>query len=304
MALMETLDASARQLVLTHLPHDRSDAAVTSALHGMSTSDLLIKWFNWNSRLIPANPRKVHQSKEFQANKVVTARKPEIDALISEIEAGTDLTKYLSRGVKHGYIDPTGIKSHLRQDMDLMLSAWGIHHLHTSQVVESDGFVERDGYIVFAVFKHDAAYLIDLMTHKDWVNEHVLQVLVDNWPDTGLIHEVKGVVGLSRTLNDSQRLTLRKKHANTAAEINGNVYMPAAGMVASGASLHSVRQADRVCDALERFAKYYENSRGEFLKSIPPPTVWPNKPNFAVEFQPRSMGVSELTTGIYFQLLP
>ena len=85
MPLFETLDASARQLVLDHLPHDRSDAVVTAGLAAMSTSDLLIRWFNWNQRLIPAVPRRALRSHEFLANPVVQQRLPEIAALMTDV---------------------------------------------------------------------------------------------------------------------------------------------------------------------------------------------------------------------------
>ena len=184
--------------------------------------------------MLPAVPRQVLQSREFLANPILKQRDADIQALIADIQKGADLTKYLSRAVQHGYVNPAGLKLHRRQNLDLLLSAWGIHHLHFSQDVESDGFVKRDGPIIFAVFRPDKAFLIDIMTHKDWAREHVIRVIVSNWPDAGLVHQVQGVQGLSRQIGDDERQKLRNAQVNTMLEIDGKVYLPAGGMTTSG----------------------------------------------------------------------
>jgi hypothetical protein len=302
--LIDHLHQSIRQLVLDHLPYDRSDAALVAALHGMSADDLLIRWFNWVQRMVPPVPRQVLQSVEFGANPLVQQRQSDLQALIADIAAGADLTKYLSRGVEHGFVDPSGVKMHRRQDLDLMLSAWGIHHLHISQKVEPDGYVERDGPIIFAVFRRDRAYLIDLMTHKDWAREHVIRVIVNNWPNDGLVHEMKGVASLARTIDDEERLKLRKAQINTFIEIDGKVYGHTTGMTTAGSSIQAVRQADRVMIALKSFADAYERDPAAVIAQVSPGIAWPADPEFAVEFRPDAFGVSELKTNTFIRLGP
>jgi hypothetical protein len=260
--LNDLLMASLRQLILGHLPYDRQDADVVRGLEAMTTSDLLIRWLNWTRRMLPSVSRQVLQSREFLANPVQKQRNDDVRALIEDIQQGADLTKYLSRSVQHGYINPANLETHRRKDLDLMLSAWGIHHLHFSQVVEPDGFVKRGGPIIFAMFRSDKAFLIDIMTHNDWARKHVIRVIVDNWPNEGLVYEVKGIQGLSAAIDDDERLKLRKVQGNTMLEIDGKVYWPAGGMTDSGVGVDTVRQADEVINCLQNFASQYEGLSG------------------------------------------
>ena len=55
-----------------------------------------------------------------------------------------------------------------------MLIEWEVHHLHISQHVQADGFVERDDPLLFTVFHTADAYLLDIMTHKDFNRDHIL----------------------------------------------------------------------------------------------------------------------------------
>lgn len=303
--LQSLLMASVRQFVLDNLPYDRQDGDVMRELSAMSPDELLGRWFNWVRRVVPPMPRRVLESNELQANPVLQQRRADIQALIADIQSGRDLTKYLSRAVKHGYVNGNGLKPHRRQDLDLMLSAWGVHHLHISQDVESDGFVKRDGPIIFAVFRHDKAFLIDVMTHQDWAREHVIRVMVDNWPNEGLVYQVHGVHGLSRTINDSERQQLRNAQINTLIEIDGKVYLPAGGMTASGVGEDAVRQADRVITDLEAFALRYEQAAEEIIAQVTRGGItWPNEPDFAVEFRPDAYGVVELKSSTFLLLGP
>lgn len=211
----------------------------------------------------------------------------------------------MSRRVVHGYVNANGKKPHQRADLDLMLSAWGIHHLHFSQVVEPDGFVKRDGPIIFAVFRPDDAFLIDIMTHKDWAREHVIEVIVRNWPNAGLVHEMKDVVGLTRTIDDDDRKTLRNAQVNTPLEIDGKVYMPDGGMTTSGVGVDTVRQADMMMDQFEAFASLYEDNPQSIISQVTANGAgWPNEPEFVVEFRPDGYGVTEMKTAVFLRLGP
>lgn len=303
--LNDQLMASVRQLVLDNLPYDRRDRNIVQTLSAMTPSDLLILWLNWTRRMLPATPRHVLQSKEFAANPIVQQHRPDIDALIEDIQSGADLTKYLSRAVKHGYTHTDQIKPHRRQHLDLMLSAWGVHHLHFSQDVEPDNFVKRSGAIIFAVFRPDQAFLIDVMSHQDWAREHVIRVMVDNWPHEDLAFEIKSVEGLSRSVDDQERQKLRNGLVNTPLEINNKVYMPTVGMTTSGVSVDTVRQADRIMERIEAFARLYETDPDQIIaQARSQHTPWPEEPAFVVEFRPEAYGITEMGTQTFLKLGP
>jgi hypothetical protein len=303
--LKDQLMASLRHLVLDRLPYDSQDADVVSDLNAMKPDELLILWLNWNRRIPPPKPRQVLQSKEFLANSMLKARNTDIQALIADIQSGAELTKYLSLAVRHGYINPKSIKLHQRQDLDLMLNAWSIHHLHCSQDVEADGFVKRDGPIIFAAFRSDTAFLIDIMTHRDWAREHIIKVIVNNWLDEGLVHELKGAIGLSHFIDDDQRQKLRNHKINTPLEIEGKVYMPTGGMTLSGLGIDAVMQAQKAIMKFENFASEYESDPQKFASLAQEKGLtWPARPDFAVCFIPDSYGVMELQSGIFLKLGP
>lgn len=49
-----------------------------------------------------------------------------------------------------------GKKMHQKNDRDLLIADWGIHHLHFSTQIESDGFVIRTRDLLSAYFAPDA----------------------------------------------------------------------------------------------------------------------------------------------------
>lgn len=244
------LKESARQWVLNALPYDRADADLVAHLNGLDAHGLLVVYHNWMSRLIKPLPREVRKSQAFLENPLAAERANEFAQIIDDIEKGRDLRKYLSRGVKAAAGVP-GKPFGKRRDLDLMLNAQGIHHLHISTQVEADGYVKRDGPLLFAVFKPQTAYFIDVMGHGDWNRDHVFEVLAHEWPNEGLIHEVKGgngfkVIGLRRNDTEDERALLQKNGINTFVQIGDKVFMPAGGISAAGTTTAATRSSDQV----------------------------------------------------------
>lgn len=304
-SLNDRLVASLRQLVLENLAYDRDDPDVVRALSVMTPSELLIRYLNWARRFIRPTPREVLRSNEFLANPIRQQRNADIDALNNDIRKGNDLTKYLSRRVRHGYVNSSHVEPHRRQDLDLMLNAWGIHHLHFSQELESDGFVKRGGSIIFAVFKPEKAYLIDIMNHGDWAREHVIRIIVTNWPNDGLVHLLKDILGSPRRIDDDERLELHNAQVNAPIEIDGKLYIPSIGMTLFGNSTITTWQASKILKAIKNFATLYEQSpecvRAQFTAAG---ISWPDEPDFAVELQPEKYGVVERKSGRFLRLGP
>ncbi len=168
------------------LSPQEATALATRDVHG-----LLTLYFNWHARFIPARPRTVHKAAALSANPLASdpAYKPALDQIISSVEVGGDLTRYLSRGIKHIYQMPG------QRYLDLLLNDWGIHHLHLSTTVEPDGFVRRTKPLLVAVFRQDA-YLIDILPHGAWTKESMIRTIVQEWPDAGLVTRLQGVIGL------------------------------------------------------------------------------------------------------------
>jgi hypothetical protein len=201
-----------------------ADSASQKALETMSVSDLVVRYLNWHYRLISPWPRSLFPSREFTA----TAAKPEyaglVAPLLSKIERGEELLPHLSKSIlcvfKHQ--DEPQRKGR-RPDFDFLLNDWGIHHLHLSdRIVPGTGFTERDGPLLFAVFRPDAAYLIDILRHGEWANEHLFRVMVSNWPDDRLALQL-GVMPSRTGPTKEERQELRKVGVNVGVEVDGQV---------------------------------------------------------------------------------
>lgn len=293
-----------RQHVLANLSHQPRDRG---ALMTKRASDLLIIYINWLGRFVPATPRVVQCSTALSSNQLATdlRYKPALDQIVAFLRSGTEITAHLSRDIKYGYQRTSTAKpKKRRRDLDLLLNDWGVHHLHLSTVIEADGFVKRDGPLLFAVFRPEYAYLIDIMNHDDWTREHVIQVMVREWPGAGFIHEIKGA-GLASRLSDEDRKVLRSKHVNAAFfEIDGKIYMPAAGLTTAGTPIRAIRGADAVLRKVRWFEDHIQKSP-EYIATtltengiVPPPI-----PDLHFEFFiTGGYGIVERQTGFRFLL--
>lgn len=252
---MINFEQDIRDIVLNTLPRD---PALQSTLAGMAASKLLVIYFNWLERLIPSNPRRIFFSSEMLSSKLPNdpSLKDSLNHIYYLIERGEDLTPYLSRGVKVGFDVQQRRDFSKRRDLDLMLNDWGIHHLHLSTTLESDGFVSRTDPLLFGIFRPAAAYLIDVVPHGSWTKQAIMEIVVRDWPKEGLVHEVQGVVGLSRPISDADRRQLRRGGVNAPLEINGKVYMSASlGSTTAGTGLMATMKAQKLLRSMDAFTK-------------------------------------------------
>jgi hypothetical protein len=194
----------------------------------MSLADLLIVYGNWRARIPSAVPREVHQASGLSTNSKLVRHRSAFDALVSKIETGRDLVPHLSKRVKVAY-DPAGDRqpNQRRQDLDLLVADWGIHHLHLSTNIDADGFVTRTGDLLFARFTDSAAYLIDILPHDSWTEMSLLETMVREWPDANLLIGALSDLRLATPPPDDQgRRQLRDAGVAQLVEIDGRVYMP------------------------------------------------------------------------------
>jgi hypothetical protein len=295
-----SLVESTRQWVLINLPYDRGDAALVAYLAGLDAHRLLAVYHNWISRLVKPQPRAVHKSKAFQRNPLATQRANDLAQIIADIEHGQDLKKYLSRDIVRAPAKAPGARR--RPDLDLLINNWGVHLLHISSIAEADGFVKRDGPLLFVSFMPHAAYLIDIMMHGDWTRDHVLEVLADEWPHEGVIHEIKGATSAS-PITESQRANLRKNGYNAAFLFGGKVFMPASIMMSGGTTAMAWGWARHVLGkiaALERaLAANPRCLAPDFQRHG---LAFPDTPEFEFAIREDGAGVIEKKAGAWMNL--
>ena len=226
--LIDRLEVTIREHILETMPPDPS-----GHLAGEPLADLLMSFATWRSRLVAVQPRNCHLSRELQASAKAVEHMAELDAVVAKIEAGGDLTPHLSKRVRHGY-DPRPVGEGSlsgRRDRDLMVSDWGIHHLHLSTEHEDNasGFVRRGGDLLFAAFKPTDAYLIGIYRHvTDWARRDILVTVVHNWSDARIVLPTSAL-GLTPHHSDTERLGLRDAGiSGSMVEVEGKVWSAAA----------------------------------------------------------------------------
>lgn len=246
-----------REHVLATLPYAPTKR---SELEEKTAFQLLVIYLNWRNRLVPARPRRVHRSRSLECNPLSMTRKADIDRIVTKVTNGEDLTPHLSTRVKNGY-ESSKIKRNQRPDLDLMLAEWQVHHLHLSSVLAADGFVKRDGPLLFTAFRPDDAYLIDIFEHEDWTREAITHILIDEWPECGFVHEMNGMVGLERPVSEKGRATLRGAGINSPfIERNGKFYMVGlGGITTAGTPMMAAQHARYIMGALNTFANHVAN---------------------------------------------
>lgn len=301
------LEAAIRKWGVDTLPYDRNDADIVAEINGKDARKLLIVYHNWMSRHVFATPRKVHPSAAYKGNPVTTQRKADLDALIAKIEKGEELKPHLSTRVET-VLELSSKKLNRRRDLDLMLIEWEVYHLHVSQQLQPNGFVKRDDPLLFAVFHKADAYLLDVMTHKDFNRDHILEIMVREFPGAGLIHELRNgpgqkILGLAKNYTEEERNTLRKAGINTLVEIDRKVYKPAGGITGAGTSLRASMAADAVIRQTKKMETALRNDPGHFQRLAQKyGLTWPADPSFEFGLlQPSGLAFKELSTNL---LLP
>jgi hypothetical protein len=84
-----------RELIAT-VPRFPNDKTSLRAMQAKDLTDLLITFIGWRIRYVAQRPRKVRGRENLAADPRAAVLKPNMDAFIAAVEAGSDLTPYLS----------------------------------------------------------------------------------------------------------------------------------------------------------------------------------------------------------------
>jgi hypothetical protein len=274
------LEADLRSEILRYLPvRDPADATLTAHMRTLPTDRLLVYFLNWRDRLIHAHPRIVLRSRELAANPIYQDRRADVSMICAKLATGQDVTPHLSRDIESGYEMPTKNRKPGR-NLDLLLNEWGIHHLHLSSVVEECGFVARAGEVLFAIFCPGRAYLLDIMTHDDWENDHLVKVAILNWPREKLFLPLKMMPG--DDLSPSERKQNRKAGLDSAVNVGGVTYVSGTfGLSTARTSSSASMQCHRLLSALGKYIRSADTLLSDF-KAIPEfsGVKWSRSPRF------------------------
>jgi hypothetical protein len=259
-------DGDIRSEVLKYLPHDPDNQTLTADLEASDTSILLIRYLNWRERLIHGHRRDVFVSRELLANPIYAARRADIDRLLEVIRNGDDLTPYLSTRVRFGYLPRDPIKpTKDNPSLDLLLNEWGMHHLHISHDLDENGFMRRVDDILIALFRDEAAYVVDVARHGEWSKQRLVEIAYRNWPNEGFFVPLSGVVGLEREHTSDQRARLRGAGLASLVMVDGAALMSrTGGLSTAGTSSKATMDAFRIMRVLSA----YEDDPGKLVSAF------------------------------------
>lgn len=202
--------------------------------------DLCLFYMNLNRRLIEPKPRSILKSKEFNCPKKLENNLRDLE---NRIIKGEDLTPFLSRKLKKlNFPDAT-------------LNEWGIYHLHIGGFIAPNEFSGGLKEILFVFFDGNNAYFIQIMTHKDWTNRELINIIHKNWPH--IIARFKIGMNSYEKTSDSDRKKWRNGGTNTPIVMDdGTTYFcPGGGMVITQYSLIDKNYCNVIIKKLKRVKK-------------------------------------------------
>lgn len=298
---MALFDGDVRYAVLDTIPFDESAAA---ELKVKNAADLLIIYFNWLNRHLAVTPRRVHQSRELKKTRLglSSERQDALKKIVKDIRHGKNLTRYLSKRVVHAYVAqhqrPSGLKD--RRDLDLLLNAWGVHHMHVSKVVGPNGFVTRSGSLLFAAFTASDAYLIDVMTHRDFHRRHILEVMAKTWPDAGLVLGSLAGARLTQQHSEEEEKELREAGVSLLEEVDGRVVMPRDTVTTAGTSMQATRRTNDVMHKVDEIERQLSADPHFLEAQFKERVVFTDRPRWRFELRGWECGLRDEETGAIF----
>ncbi|WP_328295793.1 hypothetical protein OG218_24370 [Kineococcus sp. NBC_00420] len=217
--------------LVPHHPSDRDAVAVRSV------EDLLLDYLTWSERKITPRPRRVHLSDALRTGEHLHRGEisPGLRQVLYLARTGGDLSPYLSKQTKYAYARRKRPNKPLKRGLDLLLHAWGIHHLHLSMQHEDDGFAVRTEQVLMVIVRQADFFAIDVVVHDSgdsgdphWtVNEELLRTVARSWPTVDLLNRSMIATGLAGPPHSpDDLLQLRKAHVSTFHAFDGAVFHP------------------------------------------------------------------------------
>lgn len=235
--------------------------------------EVCVKYYNSLLRQPTLRPRKILKSREFTCP---ADHQAGLSVLENRVGNGQDISPYLHNKLSNSAYN------------DGLLNDWGIHHFHIGEIDKQSGKVRRTGPLLYALVKDDHFYMIDVMSHKDFSKQKLLDIIYSNWPDVIEGHEIKGALGLDYVCNDDEVARLRKHGISTLTMRNdGTVHLPVGGgITTSGTGIEVARQSTECMRILKTAENRLKRDADEIRQNaISEGYAVRNRPEFQLKMQ-------------------
>lgn len=213
---------------------DQLTAGGYSIPSGVKHDEAGITFFNVLKRRIEPKSRLVYRSDELLGETLAPRHITALSKIEADSIAGNDLNPRLSKKLLNAnYSDP-------------LLNDWDLHHLHLGLVLQGDGFIERDGPLLFAKVTSTAMYFVAIRDHGRWSDSELMEIVHRNWPQTFAPFRLKGIKLTGPPLTEKEREDGRKAGLLMFTQMaDGTLYAPFGGGIATDrTSVSAVTQSD------------------------------------------------------------
>jgi len=197
----------ASEAQLRFIDRTRTDLAeiLSADLKQVVTADTvnakLVDWIELMNRRLPDDVWKIEKSREFLASPFRAQYRPGLDIIERNFRDGTSNRAHQSKTTE------------IADYNDLLFNDWAVHHFHLSDEYDGD-FCKRTGPILFAYFYGDTVFFLDILEHgrrspNVWADQHLVEVLDNNWPKITEKFHLKGALDLDRDISAPERIRLR-----------------------------------------------------------------------------------------------
>lgn len=157
-----------RRELIAAIPRFPNDRASLEAMKSKTLTNLLIAYIGWRLRYVATRPRKVTARSALAGDPHAIALQSNIDAFVKVVEAGDDLTPYLSlKPHSRGYTPA----ANTWDDKDFLLNVMGLHHFHLGLTMETAGHMARTDEVLFASVTRDTFEILGLFDHAAFEHE-------------------------------------------------------------------------------------------------------------------------------------
>lgn len=217
--------------------------------------DVLKAYCSYSYRLLENRPRTIHKADTFVCPDEV---KVGLTWLESKLTKGESVNPHLNCATK-------------KDKLDGLLYDWGIHHLHLGEKYSSPGFVERSGPVLFAMFRQDDVFFIDIRDHEGWSDKSLLEIVNRNWPELIERYWLKGV-SPEASLSANDITVTRKAGINTIVELSDGKALVSigGGITTAKTSLAAMDSYVELKRALHEVEKEIRSHGGKLTTHVSP----------------------------------